>query len=373
MPDLYEILGVARDASPDEIKRAYRRRAREAHPDAGGDEEHFKQVTHAYRILSDPDSRARYDRYGDDGTPQTRGNGDPFGFGAGGFGGIGDVIDAFFGGGFSGHGAARGTRVQQGRDVLVPAEVTLEEVATGVRRTVEVEVAQTCDACGGSGSATGAGAARCSTCGGAGQVQRIVRTAFGQLATATTCPACRGTGETISDPCTGCAGEGRRVASRRVTVEVPPGIEHGDRLRVAGAGEAGRHGAPSGDLYVEVRIAPHDLFERDGRDLWGEVSVPVAHAALGATLTFETLDGDEVELDLPPGTQAGDVLRVRRAGLPTKGGGPRGDLHLQVQVQVPRDLDDEQRELLRRFAQLRGEDAPTRGRGLFTRLRDVLR
>lgn len=368
MPDLYELLGVSPDASADEIKRAYRQRAREHHPDAGGDEERFKQITHAYQVLSDPDRRRRYDRYGDDGTPQTRTAGDPFGFGAG-FGGLSDVIDAFFGSPF---GGAQG-RSSDGRDVLTRVEITLEDVAAGVRRPVEIEVAATCDECGGSGSATGAGRQRCETCGGAGSIQRIVRSAFGQLATAATCPTCAGTGQRVLDPCTACAGEGRRATRRRVTVEVPQGVETGDRLRVAGAGEAGRHGAASGDLIVEIQVAPHDVYERDGRALHAEVTVPVTQAILGATLEVPTVEGDQVEVDLPAGSQPGDVLTVRRAGLPGRGGSARGDLHLHLRVEVPRDLDPEQRLLVEQLAERRGEDLPVRGRGLFTRLREAFR
>jgi molecular chaperone DnaJ len=376
VPDLYELLGVPRDASPDDVKKAYRRAAREHHPDAGGDEETFKQVTHAYQVLADPEKRARYDRFGDDGTPSTRG-GDPFGGfgGAAGFGGIGDVIDAFFGSAFSGAaGGGRGPqRAQPGRDVLVPTELTLEEVATGVHREVEVEIASGCEVCGGSGSASGAAAAACRTCGGAGQVQKVVRTAFGQLATAAPCAGCRGTGRTVSDPCTGCGGDGRTVQRRSYTVDVPAGVDEGDRLRVAGAGEAGRQGAPSGDLYVEVRIAEHELFERDGRDLLAEVSVPVTQAALGGTVTVPTVHDDEVEVVVPAGTQPGAVLRVRQAGLPGHGGGRRGDLKLLVRVLVPTDLDADQRALLEQLAELRGEHLASQGRGLFTRLREAFR
>jgi molecular chaperone DnaJ len=374
MADLYAILGVRPDASSEEVKKAYRRKARDHHPDAGGDEEEFKQVQHAYQVLSDPQKRARYDRFGDDGTPGTRTN-DPFGFGGGaGFGGLGDVLDAFFGTAFgeagtSGAGARR--RARQGRDVLVQVEVTLEEVVTGVRRPVPVEVATPCDTCGGSGSASGSGPTTCGTCTGRGQVQRIVRTAFGQLATATGCPDCGGTGVRVPDPCPTCNGDGRAVKRRSITVEIPPGVATGDRLRVAGAGEAGRNGAPSGDLYVEMAVADHDLFERDGRDLWAELRVPFSQAALGAHLTVPTIDG-EAELDLPAGTQPGDVLTVRRAGLPATGGSGRGDLKLRVRIAVPTDLDAEQRDLLQQFAKLRGEDVPGAA-GLFDRIKRAFR
>jgi molecular chaperone DnaJ len=375
VPDLYALLGVPENASADDIKKAYRRRARECHPDAGGDEEEFKRITHAYQVLSDPQARARYDRFGDDGTPQSRGAGDPFGFGAGGFGGIGDVIDAFFGTGFGGGTAAgrRRSRTQPGRDVLVPLAITLEDVARGTTTPVEVEVAVTCDRCGGAGSASGAAPSACPECGGRGQVQRVVRTAFGQLASATTCPRCDGTGTTVDDPCPGCGGDGRHVQKRRITVEVPAGIDHGDRLRVAGAGEAGRLGAPAGDLYAEVQVAPHEHYRREGRDLVADVSVPFVQAALGATLHVPSILGDEVPVDLPAGTQPGDVLTVRREGLPARGGGGRGDLRLVVHVEVPTDLDREQRALVEQLAELRGEEVPERGGGLFTRLRDAFR
>lgn len=375
MPDLYDLLDVAPDASGDDIKRAYRRKAREHHPDAGGDEETFKQVTHAYQVLSDEQKRARYDRFGDDGTPAGRGNGDPFGGfgGADGFGGIGDVIDAFFGQGFTGGGGGGARRrAQPGRDVLVGVELTLEEVATGVTREVPVEVAHACDICGGTGSASGKPAEACGDCRGVGQVQKVVRTAFGQLATAAPCAGCRGTGRRVSDPCTGCSGDGRTVQTSTYTVDLPPGLDTGDRLRVAGAGEAGRQGAPAGDLYVEVRLVEHELYERDGRDLLAEVRVPVTQAALGGSVTIPTVDGEDVEVDVPAGTQPGDVLRVKGAGLPGQGGGRRGDVGLLVRVEVPTDLDGEQRELLTRLAELRDEPLATRGKGLFGRLRDAL-
>jgi molecular chaperone DnaJ len=370
VPDLYELLEVPRDAAPDEIKRAYRQQARRHHPDAGGDEEAFKRITHAFQVLSDPERRARYDRFGDDGTPNTRGNGDPFGFGGAGFGNVGDVIDAFFGSAFGGQARSGGQRRDVGRDVLVGLELTLEEVATGVKRDVEVEVATACDQCGGSGSATG-GSSRCHDCGGAGQVQRVVRTAFGQLATAAPCSACRGSGRRIEDPCVGCGGEGRRTERRTITVDVPAGVDDGVRLRVAGAGEAGRHGATAGDLLVEVHVQEHELFQRDGRSLYAEVTVPVTQAALGGTVTVPTIDREDVEVPIPAGTQPGDVLQVRRAGIPAPGGGRRGDLHLVVRVEVPTKLDDEQQQLLTRLAELRGEPRSSSGTGLFSRLRDA--
>ncbi|MDQ4129718.1 MAG: J domain-containing protein [Actinomycetota bacterium] len=370
MADLYAVLGVGPDATQEEIKRAYRRRAREVHPDAGGDEDAFKRVTRAYQVLSDPERRARYDRFGEEDARVGAAGADPFGFG-----GLADVFDAFFGGmaGSPFGGAASRVRDSQpGRDVLVGVEIDLEDVATGTRREVQLETAAACEVCAGSGS-RGGGTTTCPTCGGLGQVRRIVRSAFGQLATTRPCPECEGTGRAVRDPCPACRGEGRSMRSRTVTVEIPTGVEDGDRLRVAGEGEGGRRGTAHGDLYVEVRVRSHEIFTRDGRDLTCEVTVPFVHAALGATLQVPTIGGNTVTVDLPPGSQPGDVLTVRRAGLPRRGGSDRGSLHVRVNVEVPRVLSADEAELLRRFAALRGEEMPPTGRSLFQRLREAFR
>ena len=371
MADLYEVLGVEPTATADEIKRAYRRRVREVHPDAGGDEETFKQVTHAYQVLTDGDRRARYDRTGDDGTTATRGAGDPFGFGAAGFGGLSDVFESFFGSAFGGGGSRRRSGV--GRDVLVGVDVTLEDVLAGARVKVPVEVNGLCDTCGGSGSESGQAPQTCVTCKGRGQVQQVVRTAFGQMAASQVCPTCRGVGRAAADPCRACAGAGRRPIRRSVTVDVPLGVEEGDRLRVTGAGEAGLNGGPAGDLYVEIRVRPHDVFERDGRNLWAELPVSVTQAILGTQLSVPALGGDEVAIDIPPGTQPGEVLTIKRAGLPGKNGGHRGDFLVQVRVVVPRALNAEEQQVVEQLAQLRGDDVGDAGRGLFERLREVFR
>lgn len=370
MSDLYDILDVPHNASSDQIKKAYRRAARSHHPDTGGDEAEFKRIQHAYNVLSDPQTRARYDRFGDDGTPNSRAQ-DPFGsFQGGDFGGIGDVIDAFFGQAFTGQqaGASRGRgRRNRGRDVLVPVELELEDLLEPVEETVEITVASRCEACDGTGSASRATPSTCGTCKGGGQVQQVVRTAFGQLATTAPCPTCGGQGTTIDDPCDVCNGEGRADATREVTVTIPPGVEEGDRIRVSGEGEAARGGATPGDLFVEVRLVRHEVFDRNGRDLIGELAVPVSQAALGAHLTIPTLDG-EADVDIPAGSQPGETLVVRRRGLPAKGGGQRGDIRLNLRLEVPRNLTESQRDLLDEFAKERGEDAPG-ANGLFGRLK----
>jgi molecular chaperone DnaJ len=355
MADLYGVLGVRPDAAADDIKRAYRRLAREHHPDAGGDEERFKELSRAYEVLADPERRARYDRFGDDGTAASRGQGagDPFGFS----GGIGDVLDAFFGSGFAGAGfQGEPRRERKGRDVLVGVELTLEDLLTGVTRTVEVEVATGCDACEGHGSADGAPPVRCTTCRGSGRVQRMVRTPIGSMATATGCRDCGGNGRRITDACRTCRGEGRHVRVRTIDVDLPAGLEDGDRIPLRGQGEAGRQGAPAGDLYVQIQVAAHPTMVRDGRALHTVLVVPVTTAVLGGRMRVAGLGGEEHEVAVPAGVQPGEVLLVTRVGLPVRGGGRRGDLHLHVEIEVPRRLGRKERELVRSWAEQRGED-----------------
>lgn len=378
MRDLYELLGVERDASDDEIKKAYRRKARQMHPDAGGDPDEFKEVSAAYEVLKNPDARANYDRYGDPRGPGgAAGGGETFA----GFGDLQDLIDAFFGGSFGGGGGgagggAAGGRAGRrgGRDAIVDVVLTLEEAAAGVRREVDVTLPRECDVCEGSGAKPGSGGPTvCATCDGAGAVQQVRRTVFGQMLTSGPCMTCEGTGRAVDDPCTACRGQGRREITESVTVDVPAGVDDGTRLRMAGYGEAGKHGASSGDLYVRVRVSPHEVFERDGHDLHCELRLPTTQAALGAELKVPTLYGEE-KLNVPAGTQTGDVLSLRRQGMPKlNGGGQRGDLHVHCRVETPAKLTDRQRELLEQLAAERGEEAPQGGgyKGFLGRLREV--
>lgn len=372
MRDLYEILGVERDASEDEIKRAYRRKARELHPDAGGDENEFKELTTAYEVLNNPEARANYDRFGDPRGPQGMGGGDPFA----GFGDLSDLIDAFFGGGVGGAGAGtrRAQRSRSGRDAVVDVRLTLEEAATGVQRDIDVEMARACTTCEGSGATPGSGKVTCQTCQGQGAVQQVANSLFGQMLTTQVCPDCKGSGQRLSDPCEDCRGEGRVRTKETVTVEIPAGVDNGQRLRLAGRGEAGRQGGPSGDLYVRVHVRPHDLFERDGNDLHCRARIPMTQAALGVELPVPTLDGEQA-LDVPAGTQPGSVLKVPRAGMPKLGAeSARGDLYVHIDVEVPRRLSEQEQELLRQLSGLRGEDEPGAGRdgrGIFDRIREA--
>jgi molecular chaperone DnaJ len=376
--DYYGTLGVARDATPEQIKRAYRKLARELHPDVNPDTEaqhRFKDVTAAYEVLSDPKKRQIVDMGGDplgNGGGGNAGMRDPFaGFG------LGDIMDAFFGG--AAGGATRGprSRVQAGSDALIRLTMTLEECATGVSRELTVDTAIICDLCTGEGTRAGTTTQVCDTCGGRGEIQSVQRSFLGQVVTARPCPVCRGFGEVIPDPCPRCDGDGRVRARRTIMVKVPAGVADGVRVRHAGQGEVGPGGGAAGDLYVEVEEQPHPIFDRDGADLHCTVRLPMTGAALGAVLPLETLDGTE-ELEIEAGTQPHTELVLTGRGLPRlRSSGRidgRGDLHVHLDVEIPTKLDTRQTELLRQLAELRGEEQPElatngRGGGLFSRLR----
>jgi molecular chaperone DnaJ len=365
--DYYEVLGVSRDATDDEIKRAYRALARRYHPDANpGDAEaaeRFKQIARAYETLRDPERRRRYDTFGTDDDRVGAGFG---GFDAGAFG-LNDLFDAFFGG--EPFGRARGReRPGRGPDVEIVMELTLAEVVTGVRKPVEPRLPVTCEACEGSGAAPGSQPVPCATCDGSGEVRQVRRSLLGQLVTASPCPTCGGLGETIPSPCRDCRGEGRVAGVQRLDVEVPAGIDDGQRLRLSGRGPAGVRGAPAGDLYVSVRVLAHADFARHGDDLWHQARISMVQAALGTTLSLETFDGPR-EVELPAGTQHGTQIRLRGIGVPSLRTGRRGDLVVEVAVEIPTRLSAEEAELLQQLAALRGETVQSPREGLFSRLR----
>ena len=356
--DFYELLGVGRGASPDELKRAYRKRARELHPDANPNnpaaEEEFKEVSRAYEVLSDPQSRARYDQFGEAGVGGSGGGGgDPF------TAGFGDIFDAFFGGG-SPFGGQRGpTGPPRGQDLEVVADVSFEDAVFGCEHELTVRTAVRCEDCAGSGAQSGTAPQQCSECRGTGQVRRVRQSMLGQMVTASPCGRCNGIGEIIATPCRTCRGEGRTIAERTLTVEIPAGIAGGQTLRLGGRGAAGPRGGAVGDLYVHVRVADHERYRREEDDLVTDVVVSVAQAALGTKLTLPTLDGDE-ELVVPAGVQHGREFVLRGRGVPRLAASGRsrgrGDLRARISVEVPTDLTSEQRDLLRRFAESRGED-----------------
>jgi molecular chaperone DnaJ len=372
--DYYGILGVARDASPDEIKRAYRRLARELHPDVNPDpaaQQRFKDVTAAYEVLTDPAKRQVVDLGGD---PLSPGGGagpgmaDPFGAM-----GLSDIMDAFFGGGTTGmRGRGPRSRVRQGDDALIPVELTLEECATGVSKDLTVDTATLCTVCQGSGCTPGTRPVTCEVCHGAGETQQVQRSLLGQVITSRPCRVCRGFGEVIPDPCRECNGDGRVRARRIVRVNIPAGVGDGIRVRMAGQGEVGPGGGTPGDLYVEVRELPHDRFTRDGIDLHCTVHVPMTAAALGSSMSLAVLDGEE-DLDIQPGTQSGTVVTLRSQGMPQLRGTGRGNLFVHIEVVTPTRVDGRQADLLRELAKLRGEEQPELAvrahGGLFNRIR----
>jgi molecular chaperone DnaJ len=372
--DYYGMLGVRKDATPEEIKRAYRKLARELHPDVNPDPAHqdrFKAVTTAYEVLTDPEKRRIVDLGGDPLAQGAGTAGNPFsGFG----GGFGDVFEAFFGGSatMGGGGRGRRSRVRPGGDALLQISLTLDEAAFGVRRELTVETAVVCDKCHGSGCAPGTSPRTCQTCGGVGEIQSVQRSFLGQVMTTRPCTACAGTGEQIPSPCPTCGTEGRVRARRTITVDVPAGIEDGMRIRLSGQGEVGPGGGPAGDLYVEVAEQPHDTFTRDGADLHCTITLPVTAAALGTDLVLTTLDGEE-KLDIRAGTQSGSVLTLRGKGVPRLRSSARGDLHVHVEVRTPTRLDEAQERLLREFAALRNEEVAvgTKGGSLFGKVRDA--
>jgi molecular chaperone DnaJ len=373
--DYYELLGVGRSANEDDIKKAYRRLARELHPDAnGGDpasEERFKAVTLAYETLRDPERRRRYDMFGPDGARSAAAGADPGAFFGG---GINDIFDAFFGGaGFDRGGGRRQSGPPRGADAEVALELTFVEAVFGAEKEVTVRTAVACATCGGSGARPGTTPTTCSVCNGAGEVRRVRQSILGQVVTASPCQRCGGLGEEVSSPCTDCGGDGRKAESRTWTVDVPAGVDHGVTLRLTGRGPAGPRGGQPGDLYVHLFVKAHDRFERDGFDLVHTLHVSMVQAALGVRLDFETLDGVE-ELVVAPGTQHGKVLRLRGRGVPHVNDGRRGDLLVQVAVDVPTDLSPQAEDLLRQLAAERGEEvAPPGSGGLFSRFRSAFR
>ena len=343
--DYYEVLGVSKSASADEIKKAYRRLAMKHHPDRNKDDAgsggKFKEVKEAYEVLRDSDKRAAYDRFGHDGL-RGAGMGGPGGFSAEGFSDIfGDVFGDIFGGG----GARRGgAQVFRGADLGYELRLDLERAVSGDTVTIEVPSQVTCEVCDGSGAKKGTEPTQCSTCGGAGQV----RMQQGFFSIQQTCPACKGAGTMISDPCESCHGRGRVRKTRTLSVKVPAGVDDGDRIRLSGEGEAGRNGGPPGDLYVEIRINPHKIFMRDGADLSCEVPISFSTAALGGDVELPTLEGN-VSLKVPAGTQSGKVFRLRGKGVTTVRDPRKGDLFARVAVETPVNLTNEQKELLSKF------------------------
>jgi molecular chaperone DnaJ len=372
--DYYAVLGVRRDADADEIKKAYRRLARELHPDVNPDpqtQERFKEITQAYEVLSDTEKRYRYDRGADPFAPGA-------GAGAGGFGAgmqFSDIMDAFFGA--AGGGAARGprSRARRGRNATIRVEMDLAECAFGTTRELTVDTAVVCPTCSGEGTAPGTHPQTCDVCGGRGEVSQVTRSFLGQVMATRPCPGCGGYGTVIRRPCPECDADGRVRTRRTLKVRIPAGVEDGTHIQLAGEGETGPGGGPPGDLFLEIVQRPHPIFERQGDDLHCTVTIPMVAAALGATLKVDTLDGP-ADVDVRPGTQSGQAIPLYGQGTAHLNSSGRGDLLIHVTVETPTKLEPEQENLLRELARLRGEESPP-GRfapgqqGFFSRLRDA--
>lgn len=370
--DYYEVLGVAKTASEDEIKSAYRKLAKKYHPDLNPGnaeaEAKFKEVNEAYGVLSDADKRAKYDQYGT-ADPQAGFGGGGFsggfgGFGSGGFsGGFEDIFENIFGG-FTGSRRSNNAP-EQGRDLRVDMELTFEEAAFGAKKEINLTREESCDECGGSGAAKGTTAEVCQACHGSGQVRTTQNTVFGSFSSTQQCTACHGTGRIIRTPCKKCGGKGRIRRARRISINVPAGIDNGQAITLRGEGEQGKRGGAAGDLYVYFSVKPHKLFKRRGNDIYLEVAVSFANAALGAEITVPTLE-DSIKYKIPEGTQPGTVFRIRGKGIKRLGGNDRGDMYITVGVEVPRRLSSKQKELLRAFDDsVTGNEPQEKKRGIF--------
>ena len=372
--DLYEVLGLQKGASDDEIKKAYRKLAKKYHPDLNpGDKEaekKMKEVNGAYEVLSDAEKKARYDQYGFAGIdPNYAG-----GAGGGGFGGfqdfdLGDIFGSMFGGGFGGQ-QTRQNGPRKGENLRITLQLTFEEAVFGCEKSVSVTRNESCKDCGGTGAKKGTSPETCPVCRGSGQVQSTQRTPFGVFSSSSPCQNCKGTGKIIKEPCPSCKGEGRVRKTRTIRVKIPAGIDDGQTISLRGEGNGGTQGGPAGDLYVTVYVKEHKMFKRDGQDIILEMPISFAQAALGATLIVPTVDG-KVQYDLPEGTQTGTVFRLRGSGVPSVNGRGRGDQYVKVNVEIPRNLNHEQKELLRKFDEATGDSCYSERGGFFKKMKDL--
>ena len=370
--DYYEVLGVSKGASEDEIKRAYKKLARKYHPDMNpGDkeaEEKFKEVNEANEVLSDPDKKARYDQFGFAGVDPNYGAGGGYGAGGFDFGDLGDIFGSFFGGGFGGGGQRRRNGPQRGESIRMSVSVDFTEAAFGCEKEVTVERSEQCPTCKGSGCAPGTTPEVCPDCHGSGAVTQSQRTPFGVMQTQAVCGKCRGTGKIIHQPCPDCHGSGRARKRKTVKVNIPAGIDNGQTISLRGQGHAGKNGGPNGDLLITVMVKPHDIFRREGTSVFCEAPITFTQAVLGAEMEIPTIDG-KVKYTIPEGTQTGTVFRLRGKGIPVLNGHGRGDQYVTVTIETPRGLNREQKDALKKFSETLGEGNYEKQRSFFKKFK----
>lgn len=374
--DLYEVLGIEKGASDEDIKKAYRKLAKKYHPDLNpGDkeaEQKMKEVNAAYEVLSDKEKKARYDQFGHAGIDPNYAAG-----GAGGYGGfedfdLGNIFDSFFGGAFSGQSTRRQTGPQRGENIRVSLALSFEEAAFGCEKDVNITRAEKCADCGGTGAQAGTSAETCPLCRGTGQVKTTQRTPFGVFSSTAPCNNCHGTGKIIKNPCKTCNGSGRVRKSRTIRVKVPAGIDEGQTISLRGEGHGGTNGGPNGDLYVTVSVKPHKLFKRNGQDVLLEMPISFVQATLGASLTVPTIHGN-VQYDMPEGTQTSTVFRLKNSGIPNPSGRGRGDQYVKVNIEIPKNLSGEQKDILRRFEEAVGDSHYQEKKGFFSKMKDLFK
>ncbi|MCR4435433.1 MAG: molecular chaperone DnaJ [Clostridiales bacterium] len=373
--DYYEVLGVDKSASDADIKKAYRKLAKQYHPDVNpGDktaEAKFKEINEAYEVLGDPQKRARYDQFGHAGMDSNGFGGFEGGFGDFDLGGIGDIFETFFGGSGFGRSSKSRRGPQKGADLKYAMEISFEEAAFGIEKEITINRAEDCTTCGGTGAKPGTSPSTCKHCNGTGQIQYKQNTPFGQFINVKTCDVCRGEGKIITQPCQTCNGKGKVRKNIKMKIDVPAGIDDGQTISIRGEGESGFKGGPAGDLFISIRVRPHVLFQRQGNDVICEIPITFVQAALGAEMEVPTLDG-KVKYTIPEGTQTGSVFRLKGKGIPFIRGNGRGDQYVKVNVEVPRKLNDRQKEILRQFSEVSGDDVHEQRKSFFDKMKDAL-
>ncbi len=371
--DYYEVLGLSKDADEKEIKSAFRKLAKQYHPDLNPDnkeaEAKFKEVNEAYEVLSDSDKKAKYDKFGHAAFDPNQGFGGG-GFSGGGFGGFEDIFGDIFGDMFGGGGrSSQRTGPRPGSDLKLKIDITFEEAAFGTKKEIKINRVEKCSTCDGSGAKKGTSKKTCSTCGGTGTVRTVQRTPFGQFASTQTCSTCRGTGEIVENPCTSCNGTGKEKKSRNITINIPAGVDTNSVIPLRGEGNHGDKGAPAGDLYVYINVKDHEIFERDGDDVWCEIPISFTKAALGGSIEVPTLEG-KVKYEVPSGTQTGTVFRLKNRGIKNVRSTNKGDQYVKVKIEVPKKLTDKQKQILSQFAEESGETNGGEKKGFFDKIKD---